>query len=578
MFAKYYQDELAWLREMGAELAAARPDMARYLGEPGADPDVERLLEGFAFLTGRIRQKLDDEFPELTHGFMDMFCPHYLRPIPSMAILQITPKPNQNVAGVVVPRGTPIDSKPVDGTRCRFRTVAEHRAAPVELVDVDFAIGQPSQLSLRLRARARGGLTSLGDAPLRLHLTGDPQVSRALYVALCRGVAKVRTRPAVGSGLIEELSGIRIAPAGLGEHEAALPMPPGAFRGFRLLQELFAFPERFLFVDVHGLGRASAGAGSDFLLEFDFRELPDNMPPVGKGNVLLDCVPIVNLFDHDADPVRAEAGRTEYRLRPSGKDWEHYEVHSVTKVSGRVRGGAKQEVYEPFFAFNGRDRSASRYYQLHRGESLKANGSDLFLRLGASDPDAWSELDTISAEFVCTNRDLPTRLGPGDISQPTTETPGVFTYRSVGSPCAPIQPPLGDEVHWRLLSHMTLNLRRLGDRESLCSAIALYDFRARTDRQARRRLDNLLQAIGAVEQRRATELLDGVPVNGSVLSIEIDEEQAGGEGEVFLLGTVLDELLAQYVSLNSFSRLQVRCTGNNEIYRWNPRIGRRITL
>ena len=129
MFAKYYQDELAWLREMGAELAAARPDMARYLGEPGADPDVERLLEGFAFLTGRIRQKLDDEFPELTHGFMDMFCPHYLRPIPSMAILQITPKPNQNVAGVVVPRGTPIDSKPVDGTRCRFRTVAEHRAA-----------------------------------------------------------------------------------------------------------------------------------------------------------------------------------------------------------------------------------------------------------------------------------------------------------------------------------------------------------------------------------------------------------------------------------------------------------------
>jgi type VI protein secretion system component VasA len=64
MFAKYYQDELAWLREMGTELAAARPEMARFLAEPGADPDVERLLEGFAFLTGRIRQKLDDEFPE----------------------------------------------------------------------------------------------------------------------------------------------------------------------------------------------------------------------------------------------------------------------------------------------------------------------------------------------------------------------------------------------------------------------------------------------------------------------------------------------------------------------------------
>jgi len=576
MFAKYYQDELAWLREMGAELAAARPEIARYLGEPGADPDVERLLEGFAFLTGRIRQKLDDEFPELTHGFMDMFCPHYLRPIPSMAMLQITPKPNQNTSGATVPRGTLIESAPVDGTRCRFRTTADFEAAPCELVDVSLQVGHPSTLSLRLRARGRGGFNELASRPLRLHLAGDPQVSRALYVALANYLQGAVARPAAGSGPETRLD-VRVAAAGLAEEEAALQLPTGAFRGFRLLQEYFAFPERFLMLDVHGLG-AAAARGSDLRVDFEFRELPENMPPVGKGNVLLDCVPIVNLFPHDADPIRAQAGRTEYRIRPSGKQSAHYEVHTVTKVGGRVRGAPKQEAYHSFFAFDTRDRTSGRFYQLRRGESLQAAGSDLFVRLGASDPEHWSELDTISVETLCTNRDLPTRLGPGDIGQPTPETPGAFTYRSVGSPSAPVQPPIGDEVHWRLLAHMTLNLRRLADRESLCTALALYDFRARTDRQARRRLDNLLAAIADVGQQRGIELLDGVPVNGSEMRVTIDEEKAGGEGEVFLLGTVLSEFLAQYVSLNSFQRLRVHCTGNNEIYQWPSRIGRRLTL
>ena len=57
MFNKYYQDELTYLRELGKEFAAAYPAIAPLLAERGADPDVERLLEGVAFLTGRIRQK-----------------------------------------------------------------------------------------------------------------------------------------------------------------------------------------------------------------------------------------------------------------------------------------------------------------------------------------------------------------------------------------------------------------------------------------------------------------------------------------------------------------------------------------
>ncbi|HEX9593485.1 MAG TPA: type VI secretion system baseplate subunit TssF, partial [bacterium] len=88
MFNKYYQDELAFLREMGEEFAAAHPQVAHMLAAHGTDPDVERLLEGFAFLTGRIRQKLDDELPEITHTLMGLLWPHYLRPIPAMSVVE----------------------------------------------------------------------------------------------------------------------------------------------------------------------------------------------------------------------------------------------------------------------------------------------------------------------------------------------------------------------------------------------------------------------------------------------------------------------------------------------------------
>ena len=91
MFNKYYQDELQFLRELGEEFAKANPSAAHYLSTTSRDPDVERMLEGFAFLSARVRQKLEDEFPELAHSLMRLLWPHYLRPVPSMAILEFQP-------------------------------------------------------------------------------------------------------------------------------------------------------------------------------------------------------------------------------------------------------------------------------------------------------------------------------------------------------------------------------------------------------------------------------------------------------------------------------------------------------
>lgn len=573
MQAKHYLDELAWLREMGSELARARPELSRYLGEAGADPDVERLFEGFAFLTGRIREKLDDEFPELTHGMLEMLCPHYLRPVPALALLAVRAKPNMAAPGLTLPRGSTIESVPVDGTRCRFRTVTDCAASPVELLGLEVTTGRPR--SLRLKFRPVPGLVGGPDRPLRLFCTGDGAVARALHVALCRQVQRVLVKGSGGSAPMAVPATIHSG--GLGEHEAALPMPTGAFRGFRLLQEYCAFPERFLCVDIQGVAAAS-GTQGEFELILELREAGAELPPVALANLQLDVVPAVNLFAHDADPIRFQPGRFEYRIRPAGVDPRHYDVHGVTKVVGRVRGAATVQEYEPFFAFGPRDRARGRFYRTRRREAPSGLGSELFLRLGAEDPLGWADVDTVSLELWCTNRDLPLRLGPGDIARPAADTSQAFTFRNLGTPTGPVPPPLGDEVYWRLLAHLTLDLQRIGDTNSLRTALLLYDFRARVDRQARRRLDNLLEAIGAVTTNRAVELHEGLPIQGTEVRIAFDETKCGGDGEAHLFGTVLSEFLAQGVALNSFARLRIDCTGDREQFCWPARLGRKLVL
>ena len=169
MFNKYYQDELSFLREMGREFSRTYPEAAPLLAEAGSDPDVERLLEGFAFLAGRIREKIEDEFPEITQALMELLWPHYLRPVPSMAILQFEPLPQAAKEAHVVPRGTLVDSVPVDGTAVRFRTTQDVCMHPVVLDGVELRTEAPPHLRIRFRLPGTGEEVEL-TAPLPAEL------------------------------------------------------------------------------------------------------------------------------------------------------------------------------------------------------------------------------------------------------------------------------------------------------------------------------------------------------------------------------------------------------------------------
>lgn len=582
MFNKYYQDELVFLRDMGREFSGAYPEAARFLAEPGSDPDVERMLEGFAFLTARLRQKLDDELPEFTHSLAEMFWPHYLRPIPSTTIIQFSHANKATAELKPLESGIEIDSEPVDGTRCRFRTTFGFDLLPLELTEVELRREAPARLRLRLRGPEKLPLEKLNLKNLRLHLAGEPTITRLLYVALLRHLRRVTIRQGAGGDDQPkyELPPGSLKPVGFAEHEALFGGPGPSFPGFRLLQEYFTAPAKFMFVDLDRLdGTATFTGATEFVVDFEFSRLPDNMPPVSKANVQLNCVPAVNLFKHDADPVRIERGRTEYTVRPSGRSPLHHEVHSINRVYGLEVGSAVEREYSPQFHLTRSGKRDELFYHGRRRQAVTGSGSEMQITfIDPEDPTTRPNIETVTVDLHCTNANLPSRLDVGDVSVKTSSAPIFAKYRNITRPTPTVPPPMQGDLHWRLISHLSLNYMSLLSVDALRSVIGLYNFRARVDRQTEQAHSRLLEGVKAVRGQPTSILLHGTPVRGLDVNLTIDEELLGGEGETYFFGSILNEFFAQYVSLNSFSRLTVTGAKRGEVFEWPARIGNRAIL
>jgi type VI secretion system protein ImpG len=578
VFNKYYQDELAYLRELGLEFAKANPEGAHFVGEAGGDPDVERLLEGFSFLTARIRQKLDDELPELTHSLVEMFWPHYLRSIPSMAVLQFEALPQAAKEVRTIARGSEVQSVPVDGTACRFRTAYDVTLQPMAIDSVQLRTETPPSLRLKFKLAEGVQLPKVAPSSIRLHLAGDAAVSRSLYLCLRRYLTKISV---VGpGGKPVPLPKASIRPVGFSPEELLLPFPGNSYTGFRLLQEYFAFPAKFMFVDVAGLeGLAGLGAVPSFEMIFELSRLPENMPPITAAHVLLHCVPVVNLFAHEGDPIRLDQTRTEYKVRPSGGNSQHYEIFTIDKISGVVKGVGRSREYRPLFRFARPPGGDALFYRSRLQPSVTDDGNDTFLTpLPADASGAMPEIEVLSLELTCTNRQLPTKLKPGDVSVPTSQSPTFARFKNVTRPTNAIPPPLGSDLHWRLLSHLALNYLSLIDLDTLKVLLGLYNFRARVDRQAENAQRLLLDGIKRIAAAPATRLVEGHPIRGLSVEVDFDEDNFGGEGEAYLFGAILDEFFSQYVSLNAFVKLTVKGVKYGEIHTWPTRTGDRIIL
>jgi type VI secretion system protein ImpG len=572
LFNRYYQQELASLKELGAEFSRAHPTLAPMLSGPAADPDVERLLEGVAFLTGLLRQRLDDEFPEIVHDLMHLIWPHYLRPVPATVMVAFSPKPTLKQSARI-PAGIHVASAPVDGTSCLFRTATDLEIHPLVLEDASFAQppGRPPTIRLAFRL---GGMTLSGWRPetLRLFLADDYAAATDIYFLLRRCLRRIVVTPAEG-GSAAVLPPECLRETGFEAGEALIPYPSHAFPGYRTLQEYFATPERFLFVDLVGWDRwRDRGEGTRFEVAFELESLPVPPPRIRKESVLLFVSPAVNIFPHAADPVLLDHRSTHHFVRPSGGNPEHYRIYSVDRVIGHVQGSAEERRYVPFELFNPDPRKASVYH-VSRRESPVRPGADAYLSVAYPSGGAPPVPETLSIQLTCTNGSLPEGLRAGDIAHPTGSSPEYVEFRNIRPPSAEIPPPLGKNLLWRLLSHLSLNHLSLARAENLRALLDLYVFPDGRDRAAVLANRRRIEGIESIETRPADRIVSGAAMRGQEIRMRLSREHFASQGDMFLFGCVLDRFLGSYAAINHFTTLTVQETARGEVFRWPARLG-----
>ncbi|CAN5802768.1 type VI secretion system baseplate subunit TssF [soil metagenome] len=602
----YYNGELAFLRELGAEFAARYPRVAGRLQlEAGKceDPHVERLLEGVALLTARVRQKLDDEFPEITEALLEVLNPQDLRPLPSMAIAQFSPGPDASklAGGYTVPSGTKLTSEPVEGAPCRFRTtypttlwpltIAEARLHPDRVVVSGKPSGAVALLRLELRASPGTEVAASGVDRLRFYLNGDSPTVHALYEMLLCRVCQVQARGRRPGGEEESLilGPEPIRPVGFAQDEGMVPYPARSFPGYRLLQEYFAFPEKFLFFDLVGLDRL---AGREWVGPVEILIFLDGVPRadlnVNAANFRLGCAPIVNLFPLTAEPISLDQARYEYRLVPDINRPLATEIYAIESVSSTSSFLGEPEPIEPFYALRRDDNGPGRsrlYWVAHRRPSRRRNDEGLEVDISFVDPEFTPKRPadkTITVRSLCTNRDLPARLPfGGDQGNLQMEAPGpIGRVRCLSKPSPSLRPPLGRQAHWQLISHLSLNHLSIVDEEegaeALRTILRLYDW---ADSAVTRQQ---IAGITRVSSRRVAARTGRTIGNAACLGIEVelefDESHFVGSGALLFAG-VLERFFGMYASINSFTRLVARSRQREGILkRWPPRGGERSPL
>jgi type VI secretion system protein ImpG len=624
-FKRYYEDELNHFKEMGAEFAREFPKVAARLGMSGmevADPYVERLLEGAAFMSARVQLKLDAQFPRFTQALLEIIYPHYLSPTPSMLVVHLAPDkgdPSLASGTRTVPRGTPLHSvvSPDDVTSCEFRTAHDVTLLPIEISSASYFSFAPDLPlhSLPFADRIKGGLR------IRLKTTAGMKFDQTVIDRICfylagrDDVANTLLELFLGTGLgvmvratdarpqdFTLLPASAIAPVGFSDEEALLPVSLRSFQGYRLIQEYFSFPQRFRFFQLEGLRKAIGkvrGGEVELILLFG-RGSQKLEALVDRSQLELFCTPAVNLFDKArVDRIHVNDSTHEFHVVAARTRPLDFEIYEVTDVVGHGAGDDSEQRFLPFYAASSGDEHPSAYFTTRRQPRLLSQetrrrgprssyiGTEVFISLVDSAQAPYSAyLRQLSLRAICTNRDLvlqmPFGLSDNDFSLGIAAP--VVRARVLSGPSRPYS-PLGDgAIAWKAINHLSLNYLSLVNANPQQGATALrelLELYATSDENIRSQVSHQIEGIRAVSVNRVVRRLPskGPPAFGRALEINVEVDELKFEGgSAFLFGAVLNQYFTRYVSINSMTETVLRSLSRGEINRWTSNWGRRPTL
>lgn len=587
MLHRHYESELRYLREGGAAFAEAHPDQARALrldALEDRDPYVERLLEGVAFLSARVQERLDDDLPEYTQRLVGLLYPHFLTPFPSCCVLELTPRPGLVLETTMMERGVEVltDRVGPDRVPLRFQTTQAVRIHPmaVESVELRYDADQTSRMRVVFRLHTGATLSAADLSSVRLYIHAEASVASTAHLLLTRHVTRVEaraggvlsSRPGEGAAPLVTVRGqAAVQPAGLAPDEALLPHGDALPSGLRLMQEWLLYRRKFWQVDLVGLAALAAAApeAEQFAVDVVFdRAYPEDRR-LKAEHVRLHCTPAVNLFEHDAEPTRAEHTWAEQRVIPSLRHPASIEGYDVTGVVSTEEGTGRRRTYARAF---GLSSDAERSYDVLRRPGVTP-AADLYLLLASPDLDAGAPVaETLSVAMRCTNGALPYDvLQPGMVDRLAPSAPQVVAVANLDRPSLVVRPPLDrhPDLLWALLAHWSFSHGSVATTDALTGLLDLYDW-ADTEANRRRR-----RGIRDVRWAPKEILRRGAVRRGAEVTVQVTEGHFADEGDLALFGLVLSEFLSLYATVNAFVHLVVESVPSGTRMTWEPDRGAR---
>lgn len=574
MISELYQRELNALREKAVEFSRQYPAYAPHLGGASSDPDVERILEGVAYLGAGIQERLDSGFPQLAQSLLNLVAPQYIEEIPATTIMAFEPKSILKEP-LLVPKGTYIDSREVQGVKCRFSTSYDLNVLPLTIKNVSLETLGDRTGTLTVDISPLSGYNrrySLSD--LSFLAADDYLQASSLFYLLKTCVASVT----VSHGSVRRtLPGCWVESLGTDDRYPLLSRPSQSLPTYQRLTEYYINKYNYMYFRLGSPSPESLMVeGGSISLEFHLKNVRGKAPRVSRDSLKLFTVPAVNLFPHDSEPLQVDQREADLLLQPARNIDNRYQVHSVQKVNGHNRQTATRSEYQPLSLLS-RSEKTGGIYELVREFDADAGTTVTRLNLSYPDSERIPQRETLTATLTCSNGSLASELKQGDVNKGTQNTSELVEFSNILSPTGYVPPRSGDDL-WSLLSHLTINYLPMASLDNLKGLLRLYlpqHSSGKSDENANlKRLDS----IQAMTVSPATRLLRGSLIRGQHIGLTVDGTGFAGVGDIYLFGEVLHRLLTDFATINAFVELTITDLNSTEELVWTSQTGHRSLI